>query len=109
MVSLPLYHRNTFIDIKHARLESRVTSISSSGSPTENIIAEYPSHVSTTVDRYDAAHFLVQLHDTTNDEYEFLEYIIVDDHVENVATYNTYDVEYANIQTILDWVPLEAT
>ena len=90
---------STFIDIKHARLESRVTSISSSGSPTENIIAEYPSHVSTTVDRYDAAHFLVQLHDTTNDEYEFLEYIIVDDHVENVATYNTYDVEYANIQT----------
>ena len=46
-----------------------------------------------------AAHFLVQVHDTTNDRYEFLEYIIVDDHVQNVATYDTYDTEFGNIET----------
>ena len=89
----------SYIDMKHARLESRVTSISSSGSPTQNIVGEYPSHVSTTIDRYDAAHFLVQVHDTTNNRYEFLEYAVVDDHVETVSSYNTYDVEYGNIET----------
>ena len=65
----------------------------------ENVIGSYPSHVSTSTDRYDAAHFLVQVHDTTNNRYEFLEYIIVDDHVESVSTYNTYDTEYGNIET----------
>ena len=89
----------SYIDMKHARLESRVTSISSSGSPTQNIVGEYPSHVSTTIDRYDAAHFLVQVHDTTNNRYEFLEYAVVDDHVETVSSYDTYDVEYGNIET----------
>ena len=87
------------LDMKHARLESKVTSISSSGSPTENVIGSYPSHISQDNDRYDAAHFLVQVHDTTNNRYEFLEYVIVDDHVENVATYDTYDTEFGNIQT----------
>ena len=56
------------LDLKHARLESRVTSISSSGSPTENVVGTYPSHISQDNDRYDAAHFLVQVHDTTNDD-----------------------------------------
>ena len=87
------------LDLKHARLESRVTSISSSGSPTQNIVGEYPSHISTTIDRYDAAHFLIQIHDTTNNRYEFLEYAVVDDHVETVSSYDTYDVEYGNIET----------
>ena len=85
--------------MKHARLESKVTSISSSGSPTENVVGTYPSHISQDNDRYDAAHFLVQVHDTTNNRYEFLEYIIVDDHVQNVATYDTYDTEFGNIET----------
>jgi hypothetical protein len=89
----------SYIDMKHARLESRVTSIASSGSPTQNIVGEYPSHISATIDRYDAAHFLVQIHDTTNNRYEFLEYAVVDDHVETVSSYDTYDVEYGNIQT----------
>ena len=42
---------------------------------------------------------MVQVHDTTNDRYEFLEYIIVDDHVQNVATYDTFDTEFGNIET----------
>ena len=89
----------TNLDLKHARLESRVTSISSSGSPTENVVGTYPSHISQDNDRYDTAHFLVQVHDTTNNRYEFLEYIIVDDHVQGVATYDTYDTEFGNIET----------
>ena len=89
----------TFADMKHARLESKTTGIASSSSPVENVIGSYPSHISASTDRYDAAHFLVQVHDTTNNRYEFLEYVVVDDHVESVATYNTYDTEYGNVET----------
>ena len=87
------------IDLKHARLQSTMTNISSSGSPTENVIAEYPSHISTQEDRYDAGYFMIQVHDTTNDRYEFLEYFVVDDHIEGETTSETFDTEFANIQT----------
>ena len=87
------------LDLKHARLESTTTNITSSGSPTENIIAQYPSHVSTSDDRYDAGYFMIQVHDTTNDRYEFLEYFVVDDHIEGESTGETFDTEFANIET----------
>jgi hypothetical protein len=86
-------------DMKHARLQSTATNISSSGSPTENVIAEYPSHISTEEDRYDAGYFMIQVHDTTNNRYEFLEYFVVDDHIEGESTGETFDTEFANIQT----------
>ena len=87
------------LDMKHARLQSTMTDIASSGSPTENVVAEYPSHISTQEDRYDAGYFMIQVHDTTNDRYEFLEYFIVDDHIEGESTGETFDTEFANIQT----------
>ena len=51
------------------------------------------------VDRYDAGYFMIQVHDTTNDHYEFLEYIVVDDHIEGETVSSTFDTEFANIQT----------
>ena len=87
------------LDMKHARLQSTTTNIVSSGSPTENIIAEYPSHVSINQDRYDAGYFMIQVHDTTNNRYEFLEYFVVDDHIEGESSSETFDTEFANIQT----------
>ena len=87
------------VDMKHARLESRITQISSSGSPTENVVGQYPSHISQEVDRYDSSYCLIQLHDTTNDRYEFLEHIVVDDHVEGVLINQTFDTEFANVRT----------
>ena len=87
------------IDIKHARLQSTMTDIASSGSPIQNVVAEYPSHISTEVDRYDAGYFMVQVHDTSNDRYEFLEYFVVDDHIEGETISETFDTEFANIQT----------
>ena len=86
-------------DMKHARLQSTATNISSSGSPTENVVAEYPSHISTQEDRYDAGYFMIQVHDTTNNRYEFLEYFVIDDHIEGESTGETFDTEFANIQT----------
>jgi len=85
--------------MKHARLESSTTNISSSGSPIENVISEYPSQSGTQVDKYDSAYCMIQVHDTTNDRYEFLEYIIVDDHIEGETVSDTFDTEFANIHT----------
>ena len=87
------------LDLKHARLQSTTTNIASSGSPTENVITEYPSHLDVAEDRYDAGYFMIQVHDTTNDRYEFLEYFVVDDHIEGETTGETFDTEWANIQT----------
>tara|TARA_Y100000592_G_scaffold67453_1_gene104793 strand:- start:1473 stop:14264 length:12792 start_codon:yes stop_codon:yes gene_type:complete len=87
------------LDLKHARLQSTTTNITSSGSPTENVITEYPSHLDVAEDRYDAGYFMIQVHDTTNDRYEFLEYFVVDDHIEGATTGETFETEWANIQT----------
>lgn len=87
------------VDIKHARLQSTMTDIVSSGSPTENVVAEYTSHISTEIDRYDAGYFMIQIHDTTNNRYEFLEYLVVDDHIEGETSSETFNTEFANIQT----------
>ena len=42
---------------------------------------------------------MIQVHDTTNNRYEFLEYIIVDDHIEGETVSDTFDTEFANIHT----------
>ena len=87
------------IDMKHARLESRITQISSSASPTPTVVGQYPSHISQEVDRYDSSYCLIQLHDTTNNRYEFLEHIVVDDHIEDDLTNETFDNEFGNVRT----------
>ncbi len=87
------------LDMKHARLKSSTTNILSSGSPTENVISEYPSQSGTQVDKYDSAYCMIQVHDTTNNRYEFLEYIVVDDHIEGETVSDTFDTEFANIHT----------
>ena len=83
------------INMKHARLESRTTSISASGSPTENVIAEYESEGT-----YDVGYFMIQVCDSTNNQYQFSEFIVVDDYQDGVATYQTYDTEYGTIETL---------
>ena len=87
------------LDMKHARLQSSTTNIASSGSPTENVISEYPSQSGTQVDRYDSAYCMIQVHDTSNNRYEFLEYIVVDNHIEGETVSDIFDTEFANINT----------
>ena len=50
------------LDLNHARLEGRNTSIASSDSPIQNVIGSYDNE-------YDVAHFIVQLTDITNNQY----------------------------------------
>ena len=54
-------------------LDSRITSISASGSPTTNVVAKYPKAT------YNAAYYIVALEDTTNNEYQISEIALADD------------------------------
>jgi len=80
------------LDLKHARLEVRTTSISSSASPGLTTVGQYPNE-------YDAAYFVVQIVDTTNNRCQMSEVIVVDDYVDTTTSYDTYDTEFGIVQT----------
>jgi len=83
----------SFVDLKHARLESRSTNIAASGSPTPQVVGDYP-------DDYDAAYFVIQVSDTSNGEYGISELIVIDDYDITFGTGQTYDTdEYAVVTT----------
>ena len=86
-------------DLRHARLQGQTTNIASSGTPTENVIAKFPSQTSSVVDEFDAAYFVVQVTDKTNNEYQMSEVIVVDDYNETIGTGDAYDNEYGIVRT----------
>ena len=79
-------------DMKHSKIEARSTSIASSPTPTANVIGDY-------IDNYDAAYFIVQVGDATNNRYQLSEFIIVDDYNDKNPASEIYYTEYANIET----------
>jgi len=83
------------VDMKHSRIESRITTIPSSILPEENVISEYPCDGT-----YDVGYFMVQVHDSTNDEYQFSEFVVVDDYQPTISNYDTYDTEFGEITTL---------
>ena len=80
------------IDLSRSRLESRTTSIASTGTPGITTVAEYPN-------KYDAAYFIAQVTDTTNSQTQLSELIVVDDYVSSTESYQTYQTEYGVIET----------
>ena len=78
--------------MKHARIESRTTSISSSGTPGIHTVASYP-------DTYDVAYFVAQVADTSNNQYMMTEIIAVDDFTDDGTTPETYDTEFGEVGT----------
>ena len=80
------------VDMKHARLEAKTTTISASGSPSENVISGYS-------EEYDAAYFIVQISDTTNLSYQMSEIVVVDDYISSLSTGDTYNTEYGVVKT----------
>ena len=58
--------------LKTGKLESAITSIASSTSPVSTVIAEYE-------DPYAAAYYIVSLEDTTNNQYQVSEIVIISD------------------------------
>ncbi len=73
-------------DMKHARLEARTVSISSTSLPTASVICGYP-------DNYDGGYFIIQASDITNNRHQLSEVVAIDDDTE------TYITEFANIET----------
>jgi len=80
------------INLIHAQLEGRTTSISASGSPGITTIAEYTPP-------FDGAYFLVQVADTTNSETQMSEIVLVDDFVDGTGSYDVDMTEYGNVET----------
>ena len=85
------------VDLKHARLKSSSTSIASTTSPTANVIGEYVTQSSSTVDGYDAGYFVIQLSDTTNSTYQLTEALILDDYDVDLDTGDTYETFYGEV------------
>ena len=80
--------------MKHARLEGRFTHIASTPTPTPIGISSYP-------DIYDAAYFIVQVSDNTNNIHQLSEVIVVDDSTGGVGIQtNVYVTEYGIINTL---------
>ena len=80
------------VDMKHARIEGRTTSIASSTSPGIHTVGSYP-------DTYDVAYFVAQVADTSNNQYQMAEVIVVDDFVSGGSTQETYDTEFGEVGT----------
>jgi hypothetical protein len=91
-------------------LDSRITSIASSISPTATTISEYSS-------QYSCAYYIVSVEDTTNNQYQFSEIALVSDESESYITefgiLNT-DVSLGNFdsfvsgsKTYLTFTPIE--
>ena len=59
-------------ELNDGLVSSGIASISSSATPTEHVITEYPNS-------HSAAYYVVSIEDTTNTEYEFYEVIVIDD------------------------------
>jgi len=80
------------VDLKHARIQSGFAAVTSSPTPGITTVITYPAE-------YDAAYFIVQVSDTTNNRYQLSEFIVVDDYNVSDGSGDTYDVEYGNLET----------
>tara|TARA_R100001594_G_scaffold439_2_gene1654 strand:+ start:3602 stop:17350 length:13749 start_codon:yes stop_codon:yes gene_type:complete len=79
------------IDMNHAQIVARATSISSSGTPGITTIGQYAND-------YDAGYFIVQVSDTTNNFYQMSEVLVVDNYISDPSeTVDTYNTEYGNV------------
>ena len=88
------------VSMKHALIESRVNTISSSGSPVPVGIASFPTQFNPETDGYDGAYVLVQATDTTNNEHQLSEFFVLEDYSEESGIGTAYDTEWANIETL---------
>ena len=77
-----------------AFIDSTYTSINASGSPTENVIAQYDINNTVETNDHNAAYYILSVEDVTNNRYEMSEVIVLNDSSE------TYITEYGNITSV---------
>ena len=88
------------IDLKHGRFQSTPTGIASTTSPSVNVIGEYVTQTSSTVDGYDAAYFVVQLTDTNQTgTSEMFEGLVIDDYRLDTDSGDSYETWYGEVGT----------
>lgn len=75
-------------------IDSAITSIASSTSPGQNVIAKYSNAIFAGEDQHDASYFIVCAEDITNNRYQMSEVIVVDDET------STFITEYGNLETV---------
>jgi len=78
-----------------AFIDSSYTAISSSPTPTENIIAKYSNVVP---NDHSCSYFIVSVEDTTNNQYEMSEVILLNDGSNSNGS-KTYITQYGNLST----------
>ena len=78
--------------MKHVLIESRSTDIPSSASPGVHTVGSYTYE-------YDAAYFIVQISDTTNNNYELREILLLDDDSDENGTGSSVIQEFGIVET----------
>ena len=78
--------------MNHAKIEARATNIASALFPIAVPVAQYDND-------YDAAYFIVQVTDTTNDRYQTSEVLVIDNWESDTGG-QTYETEWANIESV---------
>jgi hypothetical protein len=79
--------------MKHAIIEGRTTTIPSSASPGIHTVGSYPYN-------YDAAYFIAQVSDTTNNEYLMTEILVTDDDYNEDGTGTIYMNEFGETEAV---------
>ena len=74
--------------MKHALIEGRSTSIGSSTSPVAHDVGAFD-------EEYDAAYFIIQVSDTTNNRHQVSEVLVIEEDSESI----TFQTEYGNLET----------
>ena len=77
-----------------AFIDSSYTKINASGSPTENLIAQYDINNTVGTNDHNGAYYIISVEDITNDRYEMSEVIVLND------SSQTYITEYGNLATV---------
>ena len=80
------------ISLQRSTLDARTTSISASGSPGITTISDY-------ITDEDAAYFIIQVTDTTNNRIQLSEAVVIDSFVDTANPYDAYYAEYANLES----------
>ena len=79
-------------EMKHALIDANTTAILPSGSPGITTVATYSS-------LYDAAYFVVQISDATNNHYEMRELLLLDDDTQEDGTGSVFMTEFGIVET----------
>ena len=81
------------LDIKYSKIVGSSTTISSSPTPIQNVVAEYE-------DDYECGYFIAQVADTTNNRFQISEIVVTDNADPGSGFTSSFFTEFANVETL---------